>query len=95
MRITCRITKAADTRSEYVTLIDFPRQQWLRERSLILRLYVHVLLNVIWFHFLLQMLRPVTVEASPFGICVEQSDSEAGFSPSTLLRFSPVAICLH
>jgi hypothetical protein len=41
MRITCCITKAADTHSEYVILIAFIRQQWLRERASMLRLYVH------------------------------------------------------
>jgi hypothetical protein len=33
MRITCRINKATDTHSEYVTLIAFPRQQLIRERA--------------------------------------------------------------
>jgi hypothetical protein len=32
----CRITKATDTHSEYVILIAFARQQWLRERDTIL-----------------------------------------------------------
>jgi hypothetical protein len=32
MRFACWITKATDTHSEYVTLIAFPRQEWLRER---------------------------------------------------------------
>jgi hypothetical protein len=31
------ITKATDTLSEWVILIAFPRQQWLRERALVLR----------------------------------------------------------
>jgi len=31
------IPKATDTHSEYVTLIAFPRQQWLRERASMLR----------------------------------------------------------
>jgi hypothetical protein len=30
--------------SEHATLIAFPRQEWLRERALMLRLYVHCLL---------------------------------------------------
>jgi hypothetical protein len=38
--VACRITKATDTHSEYVTLIAFPQQQWLRERASMLRLYV-------------------------------------------------------
>ena len=37
MRIACWITKATDTHSEYVILIAFPLQQWLRERALMLR----------------------------------------------------------
>jgi hypothetical protein len=43
MRFACWITKATDSHSECVTLIVFPRQQWLRERAWILRLYVHCL----------------------------------------------------
>jgi hypothetical protein len=41
MRSARWITKATDTRLEYVILIAFPRQQWLRERASMLRLYVH------------------------------------------------------
>jgi hypothetical protein len=37
MRFACWVNKAADTHSEYVTLIAFPRQEWLRERAAILR----------------------------------------------------------
>jgi hypothetical protein len=33
MRFACWITKATGTHSEYVILIAFPRQQWLRERA--------------------------------------------------------------
>ena len=33
MRIACWIPKAIDTHSEYVILIDFPLQQWIRERA--------------------------------------------------------------
>jgi hypothetical protein len=33
MRVACWITKATDTRSEYVTLIAFPLQQWLQVRA--------------------------------------------------------------
>jgi hypothetical protein len=36
MRFACCINKATDTHSEYVTLIAFPWQTWLRERALIL-----------------------------------------------------------
>jgi hypothetical protein len=37
MRFMCWITTVTDTQSEYVILIAFPQQQWLRERSSILR----------------------------------------------------------
>ena len=37
MRIACWITKAANTHSEYVILIDFAWQQWLQERASMLR----------------------------------------------------------
>jgi len=30
------LTKAKDTHSDYVLLIEFPRQQWLRERASVL-----------------------------------------------------------
>jgi hypothetical protein len=36
-RRACWITKATDTQSEYVILIFFPRQQWVRERAIALR----------------------------------------------------------
>jgi hypothetical protein len=42
-RIACWITKATDTNSEYVILIDYPRQQWLREEASMLLLYMHCL----------------------------------------------------
>jgi hypothetical protein len=37
MHIACWITKATNTYSEYIILILFQRQQWLRERAIILR----------------------------------------------------------
>ena len=37
MRFACWIIKATDTHSEYVMHIDFPRQQWLRECTSMLR----------------------------------------------------------
>ena len=41
MRIVRWIPKATDTHSEYVILIAFPLQQWLRERaSLLLCTYI-------------------------------------------------------
>jgi hypothetical protein len=44
MRIACRITKGTDTHSEYVMLIAFPRQQWIRERVSVLR-YTYMVNN--------------------------------------------------
>ena len=35
-RFACWITKATNTKSEYVILIAFRRQQWLRERASLL-----------------------------------------------------------
>jgi hypothetical protein len=43
MRIACWIPKAIDTHSEYVILIDFPLQQWLHKRALMLLLYIYCL----------------------------------------------------
>ena len=37
MRIACWTTRTTDIYSEYVTLIAFPRQQWLHERASMLR----------------------------------------------------------
>jgi hypothetical protein len=41
-RITCRLTKATDTYSEYVILIAFPQQQWLHERASV---YVYIYID--------------------------------------------------
>jgi len=46
-RISCRIPKALNTHSEYAILTAFPLQQWLRERALILRLYVIVISHLL------------------------------------------------
>ena len=43
MRFTRSITKATNTRSEYVILIALPRQEWLRERASILLRILFVL----------------------------------------------------
>ena len=37
MRFACWMTEATDTHSEYVILLAFPRQHWLRERASVLR----------------------------------------------------------
>ena len=33
VHLACWVTEAADSHSEYVTLIEFTRQRWLRERA--------------------------------------------------------------
>jgi len=42
MHVTCWITKAIDTHSEFVMLIAFPRQPWLHARHSV-TLYVYCL----------------------------------------------------
>jgi len=39
MDIACRVTKATNRHSGYVTHLAFPWQQWLHERTSLLRLY--------------------------------------------------------
>jgi hypothetical protein len=39
MRFASWITKASDRHPEYVVFISFPRQQWLRRRAPMLRLW--------------------------------------------------------
>jgi len=51
IQITCWTTRTADTHSVFVILNAFPRQQWLRERASVLRLYVH------WLTFYNKFLR--------------------------------------
>ena len=40
MRIACWISKSTNINLEYVTVIDFPLQQWLHERAVLL-LYMY------------------------------------------------------
>jgi hypothetical protein len=37
MRVACWIPKATNTHTDFVTLVAFPRQQWLHERASLLR----------------------------------------------------------
>ena len=37
MRSACNVNKATDTSSEYIIILAFARQKWLRERASILR----------------------------------------------------------
>jgi len=41
MRTACRITESTNTHLEYVILVAFALGQWLHERVLVLRLFVH------------------------------------------------------
>jgi hypothetical protein len=54
MRFACWITKATDTHSEYVIVIAFPRQKWLRERASMLRYaYIAYVVNYQSYHYIL------------------------------------------
>jgi hypothetical protein len=41
MRFACWNTKPTEPHSEYVILIAFAQQHWLRKRALLLRLYMY------------------------------------------------------
>jgi hypothetical protein len=50
MRIAWWVTKATNTHSEYVILIDCPPQQWLHERAPLFRYtYIACLVVFKWF----------------------------------------------
>ena len=59
MRFAYWITKAKDTHSEYVILIAFPRQLWLRERASVLR-YTYII-------SLVPIFPPISIEV---GFCI-------------------------
>ena len=48
MVIACWIPKAINTRSEYIILIAFPRQQWLCERAPQYYLYTYIVCVVVY-----------------------------------------------
>jgi hypothetical protein len=52
MRFACWITKATDTHAEYVILIAFPRQQWLRERASVLHILPVLLISRVMYTYL-------------------------------------------
>jgi hypothetical protein len=68
MRIACWITKATDAHSECVILIAFPRQQWIREHTSMLRLYVHCL-SCVYFYVTVQI--DVHVTCLAFSVVTE------------------------
>jgi hypothetical protein len=45
----CWMPKATNTHSEYVKLIAFPLQQWLKERDCVLR-YTYIVCLVEWYN---------------------------------------------
>jgi hypothetical protein len=47
MRYACWITKATDAQSEYVVILAFPWQTWLRERVSIVR-YTYISCLIFW-----------------------------------------------
>ena len=49
MPFECWITKVTHTHLEYVVIIVFKMPQWLRERALVLYLYVHCLSCLIYY----------------------------------------------
>jgi len=51
MRIACRIPKATNVHSEYVTLNACPLKQWLQERASVLR-YRHIAFLVLLFLYM-------------------------------------------
>jgi hypothetical protein len=69
MRTACWVTKATYTHSEYAILTSFPRQQWLRERALMLRLYGHCvsLFSVVMFYLAYTVLNAELQEVIHFG----------------------------
>jgi len=64
MRIGCWITTATDIHSAYVILIAFLRQQWLRERALMLR-YTHMPFLFSYPTFRLVVRIPVSYSEGP------------------------------
>ena len=85
MRITCCITKATNTHSQYVIIIAFPLQQWLHERTSILR-YTHIAL----LRFTLKYLDPLETNGKYLTPCYTIQSST--FCPRTrycmFLRFA-------
>ena len=70
MGLACWITKATNTRSEYVIRIAFPRQQWLRERTSMLRsTYTPSLVN--YYTWSLSLCDGSLLNLVPQGICAE------------------------
>ena len=91
VRSACWINKATDTHSEYVMLIAIPRQQWLRESVLVLK--VHCLLKnerPTWCHLLfyftsyvLNMFRTLIYPSSRACDCVVELPHRSSCSVKT------------
>jgi len=46
LHVSCWITKATNTHSEYVILIDFPMKKWLNERASVLHQHCLVIMEM-------------------------------------------------
>ena len=92
MRIACWKIKATDTHSEYVVLIAFPQQEWLRESSSILPLYIHCLVynreggrllrGASWMLYNIQFVLRVWPQLNLYGICGGPCGTGRGCPPS-------------
>ena len=86
MRIACWISKATDIHSEYVILIVIPRQQWFRDGTSMLRLFVHSLsLYVLGTSCFVHTTEAcVGCKATHCEVCGGQSGTGTGISTNTL-----------
>ena len=72
------LRKATDKHSEYIILITFPLQHWLRERASMLRLQVHCLSCSIILRFTFVLYSNNTADAgvdSPINAFLQAMDS--------------------
>jgi hypothetical protein len=74
MRYTCWIKKATDTHSEYVILIAFPKQQWLRERVLLLHCPYIAYLVII--HYSIMQIWKRKISVMPDENCNNMNDDD-------------------
>ena len=89
MRSACRMPKATDTHSEYVILIAFPLQQWLREGTSILR---HTYVAYIIFFHLVCLTALCELHMPPAVLMVERMrfrEHEAYFPDTFTFHFCP------
>jgi hypothetical protein len=75
MRFTCWITKATDTHWEYVILIAFPLQQWLRESASVLR-----------YTYTASLVHTCVLQCVTFDISLQNTEPEHNLNNSTVLE---------